>query len=162
MRTLLGNELSPRQRHQTCRHCRRVMPVACVTDATDRLTDRVDKSIYHLPLVPLTLKMPTCNQVGFLLLKGGPGQGSLRSSLLPSQIDKAAAHPPAESLGGIREGQGRKQSTNERSERVPLAPQAPEAPENLEDSRKLREENQKPRSRKVGILESWKVEKLVG
>ena len=63
------------------------MPVACVTDATDRLTDRVDKSIYHLPLVPLTLKMPTCNQVGFLLLKGDQGRApSAPPSFPPKSI----------------------------------------------------------------------------
>lgn len=45
VKTLLGNNAKPQTRDiQTCRHCRRVMPVACVTDATDRLTDRVDES----------------------------------------------------------------------------------------------------------------------
>ncbi len=43
VKTLLGDMLSPRQRPQTCRHCAGVMPCACVTDATDRPTDRVDE-----------------------------------------------------------------------------------------------------------------------
>lgn len=63
------------------------MTLACVTDATDRLTDRVDVIIYHLPLVPLTLKMPTCNQVGFLLLKGDQGRApSAPPSFPPKSI----------------------------------------------------------------------------
>lgn len=60
-------------------------------------------------------------------------------------------------LEGAGKGRGRKQSLRERSERSPIAPQAPE---NLEDSRKLREENQKPRSQEVEKSKSWKVGRL--
>lgn len=111
------------------------MPVACVTDASDATTDRVDAQSSPVSSVPLILKMPTLRRVGFVLFRGTQGRAPSAARLLPPESMRPALPISREPGRGRRAGRER-QSLRERSERSPF-PAA--GTENLENPLKLKE-----------------------
>lgn len=92
------------------------MPAACVTDASDATTDRVDAQSSPVSSVPLILKMPTLRRVGFVLFRGTQGRAPSAALLLPPESMKA--RPPRQPGAWEGEKSRQRKAEPERAKRT--------------------------------------------
>lgn len=131
----------------------------------DRPTDRpTDGSMNHLPSASHKNTRPTRTGWVFCSPEKHTGQGSLSPFLPPSESMGARSSQPG-ALEGAGKGK-REKAEPERAKRTKsfraAGSRSSRKPRGFAKTQRRESEAKKPRSRKVGILESWKVEKLVG
>lgn len=136
------------------------LPQSNACSLCDRPTDRpTDGSMNHLPSASHKNTRPTRAGWVFCSPEKHTGQGSLSPFLPPSESMGARPSQPG-ALEGAGKGK-REKVEHERAKRESSYRAAgSRRPRGFAKTQRRESEAKKPRSQEVGILESWKVDKL--